>query len=142
MQGDIYENSCYFQYDFTADIIDQFQLDVDRLNVYPTLSCTVDDLLPEAASDEKEELVERLHALKLEEKSLTKRICELEKAEHIVKDEKKRIQAVLDWGMDTYSRKGVIGRNQLELICKKHNVQVFDAVRLLEKEGVAIVNYA
>ena len=111
---------------------------------YDNVSGRINDLLSMDlyGSDEKEELVERLHALKLEEKSLTKRICELEKAEHIVRDEKKRIQAVLDWGMDTYSRKGVIGRNQLELICKKHNVQVFDVVRLLEKDGVEIVNYA
>lgn len=55
LQGDIYENSCYFQYTFTTDLVNQFQLDVDRLNMHSNLSCTIDDLLPDASADEKEE---------------------------------------------------------------------------------------
>ena len=111
---------------------------------YSNLSGRINELLSMDlyGSDEKEELVERLHALKLEEKSITKRICELEKAEHIVKQEKENLQQVLDWVNDTYSRKGIIGRNQLELVCKKNDVNIADVVRILEGEGVAIVNYA
>ena len=110
---------------------------------YDNVSGRINELLAMDiyGSDEKEELVERLHALKLEEKSITKRICELEKAEHIVRDEERSLQLVLDWVEDVYSRKGVIGRNQLQLVCKKHRVNVHDVLRLLEKDGVAIVNY-
>lgn len=111
---------------------------------YPNVSGRINELLSMDlyGSDEKEELVERLHQLKMEEKSITKRICELERAEHIVREEERSLQLVLDWVDDAYSRKGVIGRNQLELICKKHHVNVHDVLRMLEKDGVAIVNYA
>lgn len=72
LQGAIYENSCYFQYTFTPEIINQFQLDVNRLNMHSDLRCTVDDLLPEASADEKEEFDEIERQVPLRKKWIKK----------------------------------------------------------------------
>lgn len=55
LQGNIYDNACYFYYDFTPDIISRFQIDIDRINNRSTLNYTIDDCLPEISKDEKEE---------------------------------------------------------------------------------------
>lgn len=55
LQGDIYDNACYYRYIFTEDIINRFQLDVDRLNMSSELSYTVDDIVIEVPQDEKNE---------------------------------------------------------------------------------------
>ena len=72
LQGGIYENSCYYQYTFTTDIINQFQLDIDRLNMHSDLSSTVDELLPDASADEKEEFYEIESQMPLRKKWIRK----------------------------------------------------------------------
>lgn len=72
LQGEIYENSCYYQYAFTADIIDQFQLDVDRLNMRSSLNYTIDDILPEPSRYVKEEFDAIEHQAKLRKQWIKK----------------------------------------------------------------------
>lgn len=55
LEGDIYENACYYQYNFTTEIINKFQLDTNKINAKPSLSYSVDDILPEPSTEEKEE---------------------------------------------------------------------------------------
>ena len=123
-------------------------LDCDLYNSaktkYDNLSGRINELLSMDlyGSDEKAELIERLHELKLEEKSVTKRICELEHEETLVKESKANVETVLKLVYDVYSRKGVIGLNQVEAECKRHNCNFNEIVQILESEDIAMVNYA
>ena len=111
---------------------------------YPSVSARVNELLSMDmyGSDEKDELVNRLHELKLEEKSITKRICELEKEAVQVQESKSSIQDVMEWIMDTYSRNGVIGLDKIEKECKRKHVSFTEIKQILDDEGIAYVNYA
>lgn len=55
LNGDIYNNACYFQYDFSTEIINRFKIEVERLNMKSVLEDTIDDCLPEKSEDEKEQ---------------------------------------------------------------------------------------
>lgn len=93
-------------------------------------------------SDEKDQLVQELHELKLKEKSITKKICELEKKEIMMHEDEANKEAVLDWVASVYSRNGVIGLNLLEKECKRYNVN-FDIIKAyLESEEIATVKFA
>lgn len=111
---------------------------------YSNISGRINELLSMDlyGNDEKAELVERLHNLKLEEKSITKRLCELEKQEVKMKAEETNKEAVLSWVTTVYQRNGVVGLNKLEAECKRHGVNVDDIVALMDKSGVVYVNYA
>lgn len=54
LSGDIYDKACYFQYNFTDEIIKKFRIDKDKLNMQSSISKTIDDYLPEASEEEKE----------------------------------------------------------------------------------------
>ena len=126
----------------------QLTLDCDIYDAakqkYPSVSARVNELLSMDmyGSDEKDELVNRLHELKLEEKSITKRICELEKEAVQVQESKSSIQDVMEWIMDTYSRNGVIGLDKIEKECKRKHVSFTEIKQILDDEGIAYVNYA
>lgn len=55
LNGDIYENACYYQCDFSSEIISKYKLIKNRLNMYSTMKETVDDFLPELSNEEIEE---------------------------------------------------------------------------------------
>ena len=93
-------------------------------------------------NDEKDELIERLHNLKIEEKSITKRLCELEKEEVRINADETNKQSVLEWVRDVYQRNGVVGLNKLEAECKRHSVNKDEIIKLMDESGVAYVNYA
>lgn len=111
---------------------------------YDNISGRINDLLSMDlyGSDEKAELVDRLHELKLEEKSITKRICELEKEETVIRESKANIDLVLVWVREVYSRKGVIGLNQVKNECLRHNCDFNEVVKILEDEDIATVKFA
>ena len=93
-------------------------------------------------SDEKSELVQRLHELKLEEKSITKRICDLEKKEAKVQAEESNKKEVIAWVNQVYQRNGVVGLDKLKAKCKRDDVSFDEIVALMDEAGVAYVNYA
>ena len=111
---------------------------------YSNISGRINELLSMDlyGNDEKDELIERLHNLKLEEKSITKRLCELEKREVQIQAENTNRESVLEWVTQVYQRNGVVGLNKLEAECKRHNVNVDDIIALMDKSGVVYVNYA
>ena len=111
---------------------------------YSNISGRINELLSMDlyGNDEKDELIERLHNLKLEEKSITKRLCELEKREVQIQAENTNKEVVLEWVTTVYQRNGVVGLNKLEAECKRHNVNVDDIIALMDKSGVVYVNYA
>lgn len=111
---------------------------------YDNLSGRVNELLSMDlyGSDEKAELVDRLHELKLEEKSITRRICELEKEEVIIRESRANVDNVLNWAIEVYSHKGVIGLNQIEAACRRHECDFNEVVRILESEDIAMVKFA
>ena len=123
-------------------------IDCDLYNAakskYDNISGRINDLLSMDlyGSDEKAELVDRLHALKLEEKSITKRICELEHEENVIQESKNNVEKVLNWVYDVYNRKGIVGLNQVKDECDRHNCDYNEIVRILESEGIATVNFA
>ena len=53
LNGDIYNNACYFQYNFSPDIIKEFNLETTKLNMQSDLDYTIDDCLPELSESEK-----------------------------------------------------------------------------------------
>lgn len=111
---------------------------------YSNISGRINELLSMDlyGNDEKDELIERLHNLKIEEKSITKRLCELEKEEVKIQAEETNKEAVLKWVRDVYQRNGVIGLNKLEAECKRHHVNMDDVVVLMDQSGMAYVKYA
>lgn len=111
---------------------------------YNNISGRINELLAMDlyGSDEKNELVERLRNLQLEEKSITKRLCELEKKEAQIQADNTNKESVLKWVKDVYQRNGVVGLNKLEAECKRYHVDIDDIVYLMEESGVAYVNFA
>ena len=126
----------------------QLTLDCDIYDAakdkYPSISARVNELLAMDmyGSDEKDELVNRLHELKLEEKSITKRICELEKQEVLIQESNSNIQEIMDWILDIYSRNGVVGLNKVKEECTRKHVSFEEIKLILDKEEIAYVNYA
>ena len=110
---------------------------------YTNISGRINELLSMDlyGNDEKAELVERLHNIKLEEKSITKRLCELEKQEATIKAEETNKKEVIAWVNEIYQRKGVIGLDKLEAKCKRLDVNFDEMVQMMDDSGVAYVNY-
>ena len=111
---------------------------------YSNISGRINELLSMDlyGNDEKDELIERLHNLKLEEKSITKRLCELEKQEVKIQEEESNKEKVLEWVTSVYQRNGVVGLNKLEAECKRYHVNLDEIISLMDKSGVVYVNYA
>ena len=126
----------------------QLTIDCDILaaakDKYPSVSHRVNELLAMDmyGSDEKDELVQRLHQLKLEEKSITKRICELEKQEVVIKESQSNVEAVMEWVKEIYLRNGFIGLNKLKQECKRKSVSFEEVKQILDNEGIAYVNFS
>jgi len=126
----------------------QLTIDCDILaaakDKYPSVSHRVNELLAMDmyGSDEKDELVQRLHQLKLEEKSITKRICELEKQEVVIKESQSNVEAVMEWVKEIYLRNGFIGLNKLQKECKRKSVSFEEVKQILDNEGIAYVNFS
>ncbi|WP_305554552.1 hypothetical protein [Methanobrevibacter sp. V74] len=126
----------------------QLTLDCDIVDAakdrYLSVSNRVNELLAMDmyGSDEKDELVNRLHELKLEEKSITKRICELEKKEVIIQENGSNIQEIMEWVNTIYSRKGVVGLNKVEAECKRKHVSFDEIKQILDAEEIAYVKYS
>ena len=111
---------------------------------YPNLSGRINELLSMDlyGSDEKDELVQRLHELKLEEKSITQRLCELEKQEVKLQADNSNRDKIIDWINETYQRNGVIGLNMLKNECKRNgNLDVSEFVQMMDSEGIAYVKF-
>jgi hypothetical protein len=111
---------------------------------YPNVSGRINELLSMDlyGSDEKSELVERLHNLKLEEKSITKRLCELEKEELKVETKNTNRESVIKWVTEVYQRNGVVGLNKLEKECKRNDVDMTEIVSMMDQSGVVYVKFA
>lgn len=110
---------------------------------YPKISTRINELLAMDlyGSDEKDKLINELHDLKLREKSITKRICELEKEEVKMEQSRSNKDAVLEWVTEVYSRKGVVPLNKLEMECNRSHVNFDEIKNYLESEEIATVNY-
>jgi len=126
----------------------QLTLDCDIVDAakdkYLSVSNRVNELLAMDmyGSDEKDELVNRLHELKLEEKSITKRLCELEKKEVIIQEKGSNVQEIMEWINTIYSRNGVVGLNKVEAECKRKHVSFDEIKQILDAEEIAYVKYA
>lgn len=126
----------------------QLTLDCEIYNAakdkYPSISARVNELLAMDmyGSDEKDELVNRLHELKLEEKSITKRICELEKEQTRIQESQSNIEAVMEWVKEIYVRNGIVGLNKVKEECKRKHVSFEEIKARLDAEEIAYANYA
>lgn len=111
---------------------------------YPKISTRINELLAMDlyGSDEKDKLINELHELKLREKSITKRICELEKEEVKMEQSNSNRDTVLEWVTDVYSRNGFVPLNKLEMECKRNHVDFDEMKNYLESEEIATVNFA
>ena len=112
-------------------------------NKYNNISARVNELLAMDlyGSDEKDKLVKQLHDLKIKEKSITKRLCQIEQEEILANKTESNKEIVLEWVKMIYHRNGVIGLNKLEDECKRHNVDFDEMVNYLEGEDIAMVKY-
>lgn len=113
-------------------------------NKYNNISARVNELLAMDlyGSDEKDKLVKQLHDLKIKEKSITKRLCQIEQEEVLANKTESNKELVLEWVKMIYQRNGVIGLNKLEDECKRRNVDFDEMVNYLEGEDIAMVNYS
>lgn len=55
VRGDIYENSCFYGYDFSAEEINEFSIKIESLNFSSLISETIDDYTFESISDMRKE---------------------------------------------------------------------------------------
>lgn len=110
---------------------------------YPKISTRINELLAMDlyGSDEKDQLIQELHDLKIKEKSITKRICELEKEEVRIEQSQSNKEVVFDWVKDIYSRKGVVPLNKLQAECERHHVNFEEMKNYLEMNEIATVNF-
>lgn len=92
-------------------------------------------------SDEKDKLIQELNELKIKERSITKRLCELENEEVRIEQSKSNKEEVLSWVRDVYARKGVVPLNKLEAECSRHHVNFDEMKNYLEMEEIATVKF-
>lgn len=52
LQGDIYENACYYKYDFTQDEIVHYSIDIDKINFKALIDYTIDEFTLDFTQDE------------------------------------------------------------------------------------------
>lgn len=110
---------------------------------YPKISTRINELLALDlyGSDEKDKLIQELHDLKIKEKAITKRICELEKDEIRIEQSQSAKDSVLEWCAEIYSRKGYVPLNKLEDECNRQHVNFEDIKSYLEMEEIATINF-
>jgi len=110
---------------------------------YPKISTRINELLAMDlyGSDEKDKLIEELHNLKLREKAITKKLCELEKEEVQIKKSESNKNEVLKWTSWVYERKGYVPLNKLREECDRKGVDFDEIVGFLEADGVATINF-
>lgn len=110
---------------------------------YPKISTRINELLAMDlyGSDEKDNLIQELHDLKIREKAVTKRLCELEKQEVQIKESHSNKDYVLNWVKDIYSRKGYIPLNKLKVECGRKDVSFDEMKNYLEMNDIATVNF-
>lgn len=58
LDGDIYDNACYYQYNFSKEIISKYNLKEDKLNMKSMTTEAINDILPEPSESEKEQYAE------------------------------------------------------------------------------------
>lgn len=66
LEGDIYDNACYYQYNFSDETVSKYKLIRDKLNMQSLINETVDDFFPEPSDEELEQY---------EENEKKKKIC-------------------------------------------------------------------
>ena len=110
---------------------------------YSNISGRINELLSMDlyGSDERQELVERLRNLQIEEKSITARLCELDKKERKVQAAETNKKKVISWVNEVYQRNGVVGLNQLKQECSRLDVDYDEMVYLMDESGVAYVKF-
>ena len=110
---------------------------------YSNISGRINELLSMDlyGSDERQELVERLRNLQIEEKSITARLCELDKKERKIQTAETNKKKVISWVNEVYQRNGVVGLNQLKQECSRHDVDYDEMVHLMDESGVAYVKF-
>lgn len=92
-------------------------------------------------STEKQELIEKLHELTIEQKAIQDKLCELNQIEKEIEEQESSMDKVLNWIREVYSRKGVVGLNQVKAECKRLQVNYQEVVHIMEREDIATVNY-
>ncbi len=59
LKGDIYENSCYYQYEFSREQIKKYGLEIDKLNSDHFIDYTIDDLEIDELADDEYDRIEK-----------------------------------------------------------------------------------
>ncbi len=123
-------------------------LDTDLVDLaricYPNFSGRINELLSIDlhATDEEATLMKEIAKLNDELEIKKDKLCNVRKKKAAVEGDESNIQNVLEWAIDVYERKGVLGLNLLERECKKKKVSFMNVKTILEKEEVAFVNFA
>lgn len=110
---------------------------------YPKISTRINELLAMDlyGSDEKDQLIKELNDLKIKERSITKRLCELENEEVRIEQSQTNKELVLQWVADVYGRIGVVPLNKLEMECSRNHVNFDEMKNYLEMNEIATVNF-
>ncbi len=110
---------------------------------YPKISTRINELLAMDlyGSDEKDKLIKELNDLKIKERSITKRLCELENEEVRIEQSQSNKELVLQWVADVYGRNGVVPLNKLENECSRNHVNFDEMKNYLEMNEIATVNF-
>lgn len=58
LEGDIYDNACYYQYNFSDETVSKYKLIRDKLNMQSLINETIDDFFPEPSDEELEQYAE------------------------------------------------------------------------------------
>lgn len=93
LNGDIYNEACYYQYKFSPELIDRFNIKVDMINTQPVLDYTIDNCFPEIGDYEKEQYEEIERQMSLRKRWIKKYIeCSTYKELEIVNEKHKKSQ--------------------------------------------------
>jgi hypothetical protein len=122
--------------------LDQDLVDLAKLQ-YPNFSGRVNDLLSIDlhGEDEESQLMKEIAKLSDTLEIKKDKLCNVRKKKALVQGSDSAIDSVLSWANVIYQRRGVIGLNILKRECKNRDVSFDNVKNILEKEGVAFVNY-
>ena len=90
-------------------------------NKYDNLSGRINDLLSIDLhrTTEKDELVEKLHNLHLEERIIEDKLCEIRKREKESKEKESNFDKFMKWAVDIQNRRHEIGLNMVKSECNR-----------------------
>ena len=109
----------------------------------PNVSKEVNEFLKDVTHlcDKEDEIIKEMEYHKTRYKLSKRNLCKFREQKALQAKDTSNIESVLEWAMQVYERRGVLGLNVLEKECKNRGVDFEEVRSILVREDIAFVNF-